>query len=429
LLSNQVNAILHHPRFQRLEASWRGLQFLVERLPEGENIKVRILDVSWRELARDQERALEFDQSQLFRKVYEEEFGHPGGEPFTVLLGDYEVRNRPDAEQPHDDIGALTKVAAVAAAAFAPFVAGIHPSFLELERFADLERPLDLSKTFEQPDYLKWRAFRQSEDARFVGLTAPRVLMRLPYADDGRRDDGFRFSEEVDDADCGGYLWGTAVYAFGSVLIRAFAESRWFAAIRGVRRGEEGDGLVTGLPVTSFVTDRAGVAPRPPTDATITDAQEKELGELGFLPLCYCQDTELAAFYGTPSTQKPQAYDRPVATANARLSSMLQYILCTSRFAHYLKVMSRDKLGTFSDPASCEDYLQRWLSRYTMGNDSGGPEVKARYPLREARVQVREQPDKPGTFVCVAHLQPHFQLDQLTAALRLRTEHAPARIS
>jgi type VI secretion system protein ImpD len=383
--------------------------------------------VSWRELVRDQQRAIEFDQSQLFRKVYEEEFGHPGGEPFTVLLGDYEVRHKPDAENPHDDIGTLVKIAGVAAAAFAPFVAGLHPSFLELESFADLERPLDLPKTFEQLDYLMWRAFRHAEDARFVGLTAPRVLMRLPYADDGSREDGFRFREDVDVADRGGYLWGTAVYAFGSILIRAFAESRWFAAIRGAPRGVDGGGLVTGLPVPSSETDRAGVAPKCPTDAVITDAQEKELAELGFIPLCHCQDTELTAFYGAPSAQKPEKYDRATATANARLSSMLQYMFCVSRFSHYLKVMGRDKLGAFTDPSDLEMYLHRWIMKYTTGNDGGGPEVKAKYPLRDARIQVREQPDKPGTFVCVAHLQPHFQLDQLTAGLQLRTELAPAR--
>jgi type VI secretion system ImpC/EvpB family protein len=424
LLTEQVNAILHHPTFQKLEASWRGLHYLVRQVPEGENIKVRVLNVSWKELTRDLERALEFDQSQLFRKVYNEEFGTPGGAPLGALLGDYEVRHGPAAGYPFDDVVTLTSISSVAAAAFAPFVAAAHPRLLDLTSFVELEQPLDLSRTFEQAEYLKWKAFRDTEDARFVGLTMPRVLMRLPYADDGSRRDGFRFQEDVDGVDRTGYLWGTAVYAFGAVLIRAFAQSGWLGSIRGVERGVDGGGLVTGLCVPSFATDRPGVAARFATDVIITDGQEKELGELGFMPLCHCQDTPCAAFYGNPSVQKPKPYDQLAATINARLSAMLQYTLCVSRFAHYLKVIARDKVGSFVGPADCEDYLRRWLLNYTTGNDNADPEARARYPLREARVQVRERPDKPGTYTCVIQLRPHFQLDQMTTAVKLVTELA-----
>jgi type VI secretion system ImpC/EvpB family protein len=428
LLTRQVNAILHHHAFQRLEASWRGVRYLVDQVPEGENIKVRVLNVTWREVSRDLERALEFDQSQLFRKVYGEEFGSPGGEPFGVLLGDYQIRPHPGPEHPIDDVGALLHISAVAAAAFAPFLAGVHPSFLGLDSFTELEQRLNLPHTFEQLEYLKWRSLRRTEDARFVGLVLPRVLMRLPYGDVADRVDGFRFHEDVEAADRGGYLWGNAAYAFGGILVRAFAQSGWLADIRGVRAGELGGGLVSGLPVPWFATDSAGVVPRSATDALITDVQEKELGELGFIPLCHCPDTDLAAFYGNQSVQRPPRFDEPVATANARLSAMLQYILCVARFAHYLKVIARDKVGTFTGPQECETYLYRWLQNYTVSDDESDLETKAKYPLREARVQIREHPSKPGTYLAIMHLRPHFQLDQVAMAVRLATELAPSRV-
>jgi type VI secretion system ImpC/EvpB family protein len=427
LLSAQVNAILHHPSFQKLEASWRGLRYLVDQVPEGENIKIRVLNVTWKELTRDLERALEFDQSQLFRKVYGEEFGTPGGEPFSVLLGDYEIRHRPSKDHPYDDIGALVSISSVAAAAFAPFIAGIHPSLLDLGSFTELEKPLNLPKTFEQVEYLKWRSFRHSEDARFIGLTLPRVLVRLPYQDDGSRVDDFRFREEVGEPDRSQYLWGNVVYAFGAVLVRAFAECGWLADIRGVRPDTPGGGMVTGLPVSSCRTDRAGIAPKCSTDVMITDAQEKDLGELGFIPLCHCPDTDVAAFYGNQSVQRPRTYDEPVAAANAKLSAMIQYMLCVSRFAHYLKVITRDKIGSFRAPHECEELLHRWVLGYTVSNDEATLETKAKYPLREARVQIREHPGKPGTYLGVFHLRPHFQLDQMNTAVRLTTELAPSR--
>jgi type VI secretion system ImpC/EvpB family protein len=426
LLSEQVNAILHHSHFQRLEASWRGLHYLVRQVPEGENIKVRVLNLPWRELVRDLERSLEFDQSQLFRQVYSAEFGTPGGEPFGVLLGDYEIRPHPGPGHPTDDVAALAAIAGVAAAAFAPFIAAAHPSLLDLDSFTTLERPGNLARTFEQPEYLKWRAFRRLEDARFVGLTLPRVLMRRPYPDGGPRVDGFCFREEVEKPDRSQYLWGSAAYAFGAVLVRAFAQSGWLAGIRGVPPGLDGGGLVSGLPAPAFDTDRAGVAPRCSTDVVITDAQDKVLGELGFLPLCHCQDTEWAAFRGSQSVQQPTAYDEEAATVNARLSAMLPYVFCVARVAHYLKVISRDKLGSFQGPADCEAYLRRWLNGYTNVNENPSLEQRARYPLREARVEVRERPGKPGQYLCVAHLRPHFQLDQMLSAVKLVTELGPS---
>ena len=425
-LSRQVNSIIHHASFQKLEASWRGLRYLVDQVEEGENIHIRVLNISWKELVRDLDRAIEFDQSQLFRKVYGEEFGTPGGEPYGVLLGDFAVRHRLGPDYPTDDIRALESIAQVAAGAFAPFIVAADPALLGLDHFPELERTLDLSRTFEQLEYLKWKAFRDSEDARFVGLTLPHVLMRLPYADDGSRADGFRFHEEVEAPDRTGYLWGNAVYAFGAVLVRSFYESGWPASIRGVERDVLGGGLVTGLPAHSFSTDKTGIAPKCSTDAIITDAQEKELGELGFIPLCHCLDTEYAAFYGNQSVQKPKVYDEEPATVNARLSAMLQYMLCVSRFAHYIKVIARDKIGSLRGAKECEDYLHNWLTRYTTSNDDDDMATKASYPLREGRVQIRES-SKPGSYVCVVHLRPHYQLDQMVSAVRLTTELAPGQ--
>jgi type VI secretion system protein ImpD len=437
LLSGQVNAILHHPAFQRMEASWRGLYYLVKRLPENRSIKIRVLNVSWAELVQDQDRALEFDQSQLFRKVYEDEFGHAGGEPFGVLLGDYEIHLRPTADHPYDDLEALSKISGVAAAAFAPFITGVHPSFFGLDSFTDMERPLSLSKAIDhQLEYLKWRGFRQTEDARFIGLTLPRMLMRLPHEATATAGQGLHFREEVEGPDRSKYLWGNAAYALGAVLIRGFTSSGWLADIRGVRQGVDATGnkvclddggLVTGLPVHSFGTDRKGLATKCSTEVIVTDTREKELDELGFIPLCHCQDTEFSAFYTTPSVQKPKTYDDPKATVNARLSSMLQYILCVSRFAHYLKVISRDRIGSMASPEDCELFLAQWLRKYTTSSDTAGPEDKAKYPLREAKVVVRERPDKPGSYHCVIHLRPHFQLDQMFMTMRLTTDLAPSQ--
>ncbi len=422
LLSRQVNAILHHPRFQQLEASWRGLRYLVEQAEGEEGVKIRVLSASWKDLARDVERAVEFDQTQLFRKVYSDEFGMPGGEPFGVLIGDYSIRHRMADDHPVDDLTVLASIAQVAAASFSPFIASAHPALFGLESFSQLERPMDMGRIFDQPEYIRWKSFRESEDARFVALALPRILMRHPYGDDGSREDGFRFQEEVEGPDARGYLWGNAAYAFAGVLIRAFSQAGWLAEIRGVRRGEEGGGLVTGLPVHSFSTDRAGVALKGSTELMVTDIQEKELGELGFLPLCRCPDTEFSAFYGTQSVQKPKAYTEAVPTINARISAMLQYMLCVSRFAHYIKVRTQYKVGSFAEARELEDDLNRWINDYVAPDAEASADVKAKYPLREAQVQVRERPGKPGMYNCVLHLLPHYQLDTVTASVTLRTE-------
>jgi len=423
MLTRQVNVILHHPRFQKLEATWRGLQYLVGGIEDNAGVKVRIFNADWRTLIRDLDKAIEFDQSQLFKRVYSEEFGNPGGEPFSVLLGDYEVRPGVSPGCPVDDLEALRYLSQVAAAAFSPFLTGVHPSMFGLNSFTELQRPMDLPAIFRQPEYVKWRAVRQTDDARFIGLVMPRILLRHPYDDRQSRVSGFRFREE--NTSLNHYLWGNAVYAFGSVLARAFSQSGWLADIRGVRRDHEEGGLVTGLPVHSFGTNRQQPETKCSTEVMISDLLEKDLSELGFIPLCHCKDTEFAAFYSNASIQDPQVYDRELATANSRLSSMLQYILCVSRLAHYLKVMGRDKVGSFMEAYDCESYLNDWLQKYVTQDDDATSDMKAQFPLRDATAQVRELPGKPGSYGCVIRLQPHYQLDGMVSAITLTTELAP----
>jgi type VI secretion system ImpC/EvpB family protein len=345
----------------------------------------------------------------------------PGGEPFGALVGDFEFTNHPS------DLAMLEQIAGVAAAAFAPFVAAAAPALFGLDDFSQLERGVDLEKAFAQLDYLKWRALRDKEDSRFVGLTLPRVLARLPYEDDGSRVDGFCFREDVAGPDRRKYLWTNAAYAFGAVLVRSFAKGGWLAHICGVERDMETNGLVPGLPVHSFSTDKRGVVPRTSTDVVITDQQEPDLSELGFIPLCACKDSEYSAFYTCHSIQKPKTYDDAAATANAKISAMLKYIFCASRFAHYLKVIARDRIGSFSEAQECESMLHNWLHRYVTADSQASAQVKARLPLREARVHVVPRPGKAGSYFCTLQLWPHYELDELTATIRLTTELSPGQ--
>lgn len=428
MLNAQVNAILHHPRFQELEASWRGLAYLTEQAEGLDNVKIRMLDVSWRHLVKDLEKAIEFDQSQLFQKVYGEEFGTPGGEPFGVLLGDYRVRHLPGPGHPTNDLAALGEIAQVAAAAFCPFVTGVDPALFGLERFDDLRVPIDLDKTFSQSEYVKWHAFREKDEARFVGLCVPRMLMRAPHADDGSRHDGFRFVEEVAGPDASRYLWGNPCYAFGVVLMRAYSDFGWFADIRGSRPDDAEGGGVVDVPATdAFRTDRGGAAPKFSTEVLVTDLLEKDLNDHGFIPLCHSRDTRKAVFYSNASAHRAAAYRDDAVTANAALSAMLQYMMCCSRFAHYVKVIGRERMGSFATAEECEQHLAEWLLGYAMDATGASEELRARYPLSEVRVEVKDVPGRSGVYMCVAHLKPHVQLDYMVSAVRLVTELAGAR--
>ncbi|MFT5322562.1 MAG: type VI secretion system protein ImpD [Planctomycetaceae bacterium] len=432
LIEKQVNAILHHERFQQLEASWSGLRWLVNEVPDGANIRVRALNVKLRELSRDLERAVDFDQSSLFQKIYEDEFGTPGGEPYGLLIGDYELAPGRNL----DHLETLRQISHTAAAAFAPFITGTAPEMFGLSEYRLLERSIDYGRLFSQKSYLPWRSFRNDDDSRFVALTLPRVLRRLPHNDTALErlqssmgfvenrypnDIPIRFREDVSKKGGGNYLWGNAAYALGGVVVRAFADTGWFADIRGVQRDVEGGGLVTTLPSNSFGTDRSGLIPKTSTNVIVTDMLEKTLADQGFISLCHCKDTEYSAFYSTPSIQKARQYDTLSATMNARISAMLQYMLCASRFAHYVKCIVRDNVGSFKSPEDCERLLEDWLADYVTDADASS-RVKAGRPLREASVQVREIPGKPGAYDTVIRLWPHYELDELVASVQLRTQ-------
>lgn len=423
-LNDQLNAILHHPSFQKLEGAWRGLQSLTDMVDDEadrETVLIRVLNVSWKEIERDIERAIEFDASELFKKIYEEEFGTAGGKPFGVLLGDYEIHPNPTADHPHRDLDTLQGLAGIAAAAFCPFIAGASPTMFGLDDFSGLEHVENLRSGFDQAEFTQWHAFRQTEDSRFTGLVMPRVLRRLPYDTFDARADGFCFRENVAGRDRSKYLWGNAAFAFGEILIRAFADCGWLAQIRGVQRDVIGGGLVSRLPVHHFGTDRPGVAPKASTDCIISDRQEAELANLGFISLTRCHDTDLSAFYSNQTVQKPKVYEDDAVTQNAKISGMLQYILCASQFAHVLKVLARDKIGTFEDREAIERFLNDWIHDYVTPDEKAKAETKAARPLRQAEVRLRDDPAKPGSYRCTLKLWPHYQLDDLVASIRMKT--------
>ena len=413
LISTQLSEIMHAAPFQQLEQSWTGLRYLVGNSDTGTRLQIRMFNATKRELVKDFQAALEFDQSSMFKKVYEEEFGTFGGAPFAALLGDFAISRQPE------DMYFVEQMSHIAAAAHAPFIASAAPELFGLESYGDLGKPRDLAKVFDTIEYAKWKAFRESEDARYVGLTLPRFLGRLPFNPvDGTTVEGFNFVEEVDGSDHHKYLWCNAAYAFGSKLTRAFADYGWCAAIRGV----EGGGLVDDLPTHTFKTDEGDVALKCPAEVAITDRREKELSDLGFISLVHCKNTAYAAFFGAQSAQKSRKYNSDAANANAVLSSQLQYIFAVSRIAHYMKAMMRDKIGSFAAASNVEDFLNRWLMQYVLLDDNASQEQKAQFPLREASVQVHEVPGRAGVYRAVSFLRPHFQLDELSVSLRLVAE-------
>ena len=409
LVSKQLDEIMHHPDLQKLEASWRGLKYLLDQTETSTQLKIKVLNVSKKDLLKDLQKAPEFDQSALFKKVYEEEFGTFGGAPFGALVGDYAFGRG------GQDIELLEKISQVAAAAHAPFIAAASAQMFNLDNFTQLPAPRDLAKIFDTTEYAKWKAFRETEDSRYVALAAPRMLLREPYGRDTVPVEAFDYEERADGATHDKYLWGNASWALAARVTQAFGRHGWCATIRGVESG----GLVEGLPVHNFQTDEGDVAMKCPTEVQITDRREKELADLGFAPLVHCKGTPNAAFFSVQSAQKPKVYDSNEATANARLSAQLPYIFAVSRFAHYLKAMMRDKIGGFTSRTEIERFLNNWINNYTIANDDAGFELKAKHPLKEARIDVVEQPGKPGAYRAVAFLRPHFQLDELNVSMRL----------
>jgi len=418
LLSTQLNEIMHHEEFQKLEGSWRGLNQLVMNSETSPMLKIRVMSVNKKDLLKDLEKAVEFDQSALFKKVYEDEYGTFGGAPFGALIGDYEFGNHPQ------DMALLEKVSQVAAAAHAPFLSAAAADLFGWETFSEMSEVRDISKIFDRTEYAKWRSFRESEDSRYVGLTLPHTLGREPYGAATKPTESFRFEEDTDGKDHKKYLWTNAAYSLGTRLTEAFAMYGWCVAIRGV----EGGGLVDSLPTHTFQTDEGEVAMKCPTEVAITDRREKEFSDNGFIPLVHCKGTDYAAFFGMQSCNKARKYGTDAANANARLSTQLQYLFATSRFAHYLKSMMRDKIGSFMSREEAQVFLNRWIKNYVLDSDTASQKAKAQRPLREARVDVAEVPGKPGVYRAVAFLRPHFQLDELSVSLRLVAElPAPAK--
>ncbi len=412
-LSNQLNAILHHPDFQRLESTWRGLKYLVDRCVDTDRLKVKILDISKQELANDLDAAPEFDQSYLFKRVYEDEYGTLGGEPYGLLLGDYEF----DASS--EDLKLLRQIAQVSACAHAPFVASTSPRMFGTDRFAALALPRQVAPLFETMDYAPWRSLREREDCRYVALTLPRVLARVPYRGHPLAVRDFVFEEQIETNDVSCYLWMNSSWAYAACVAAAFVRDGWFVRTRGA----EGGGRVEGLPLDSFPTDPNDVALKSSIEVIFSDRREDELSSLGFLPLVHSKNRRYLVFVGAQSLQKPKRYNLATANANAELSTKMHYILSVSRFAHYLKVLARNKIGVLQDQKETELWLNDWLRQYVIGNpESVSEEVQARRPLSAAEVKLQPMPGRPGWYSVVALLKPHYQLESLTATMRLVAE-------
>ncbi|MFT4542266.1 MAG: type VI secretion system protein ImpC [Planctomycetota bacterium] len=415
-ISKQLAAIMHAEPFTKLEGSWRGLHHLVSNSETGSGLKIRMMNIKKRELFKDLDKAVEFDQSQIWKKLYENEFGSPGGEPYGALIGDYEFTNHPE------DVDLLQNMSNVAAGAFCPFISATGAGMFGFDSWSELSKPRDLAKIFETAEYTKWRSFRDSEDSRFVNLVMPRSLARLPYGADTKPIEEFNYEEgefredgTAKELGHDEYCWMNASYVMGTVLTRAFATYGWCTAIRGA----EGGGKVENLPTHVFHTDDGDMDTKCPTEVAITDRREKELSDLGFQPLSHYKNTDYSVFFGGQSVQKPKKYDNPDATANAAISARMPYMMATSRFAHYLKVMARDKIGSFMEAEDAERWLNNWIQNYVNGNASSGAEMKAKYPLAEAKVEVKEIPGAPGSYNAVAYMRPWLQMEELTASMRM----------
>jgi type VI secretion system protein ImpC len=414
-LSKQLSAIMHSAKFKEMEATWRGLFHLVSRTETGTRLKLRILNATLKELQDDMSKAVEFDQSKLFKLIYEAEYGTFGGSPYSMLLGGYEIG--PGAS----DMTFINAMSSVASAAHAPFLAAASPAMFGLPDFGDLAKPRDLAKIFEGADLTAWSEFRGTEDSRYVSLVLPHVMLRLPYGDDTLPAEGFRFEEEVltEDGvpDNRNFLWGNAAYFLAERITNAFSLYSWTAAIRGV----EGGGLVEGLPIYTFSSggDDGLKEILCPTEVAITDRREKEINDLGFIALCHSKGSGKAAFFGGQTTNRPKKYINADANANAALSSRLPYIMAASRFAHYIKVIVRDKVGGFLTRGNVETFLNTWISQYVLLDDNASQDVKSAFPLREASIVVVDVPGEPGAYKATVFLKPHFQLEELTTSIRL----------
>jgi type VI secretion system protein ImpC len=413
-LSSQLNKILHNKEFQKLEGTWRGLAHLVNNTESGTQLKIRVYNVSKKEVTKTLKKfkGAKWDQSPLFKKIYEEEFGSPGGEPYGALIGDFEFGHGPQ------DVQALESIAQIAAAAHAPFFAAADPKLMNMDSWQELSNPRDIAGIFNTAEHASWRSLRESADSQYIGLTMPRFLSRIPYGPDTEPVEEFNFVEETEGADHNAYTWSNAAYAMGVNINASFKEYGWTTAIRGV----EGGGMVEGLPVHTFPTEDGGVDMKCPTEIAITDRREAELSAQGLMPLCHWKNTDYSVFIGGQSLQKPQEYDDPDATANANLASRLPYTFATCRFAHYLKCIVRDKLGSFASRNDMQDFLNTWIKQFVLLDDNASQGAKARKPLAAADVVVEEVEGNPGYYSSKFYLKPHYQLEGLSVSLRLVTK-------
>jgi type VI secretion system protein ImpC len=403
---------MHHPEYQALESAWRGLHDFVYGTETSTRLKIRMLNVSKSDLLKDLEGAVDHDMSALFKKVYEEEFGTFGGQPYSVLIGDYYFGRHPQ------DLALLERISKVAAAAHAPFIAAASPALFDMGSFTEIGTPRDLSKIFESAELATWKGFRDSEDSRYVTLVLPRYASRLPFGPKTIPIESFNFEEDVDGTDHSKYLWSNSAYQMGLRLTDAFAKYSWTTAVRGV----EGGGKIEGMVTHTFKTDEGDVALKCPTEVSITDRREKELNDLGFVAVVHSKGSNFSAFFGGQTVNKPKLYDLDAANANASLSSKLPYLLAASRFAHYMKVMMRDKIGSFQTRAGVEAYLNNWLAQYVLLDADASQEAKAKYPLAEGRADVTEIAGRPGSYNATVFLRPHFQMEELTTSIRLVAE-------
>ena len=411
-LTEQVNRIIHHEDFQKLESAWRGLHYLVNNTETDEQLKIRVLNVSKQDLGKTLKRfkGTAWDQSPLFKKLYEEEYGQFGGEPYGALVGDYHFDHTPP------DVELLTEMAKVAAAAHAPFITGASPTVMQMESWQELANPRDLTKIFGTPEYAAWRSLRESDDARYLAMCMPRFLARLPYGAKTNPIDEFDFEEDTADADHNKYSWSNAAYAMAVNVNRSFKEYGWCSRIRGIESG----GAVENLPTHTFPSDDGGVDIKCPTEIAISDRREAELSKNGFLAMIHRKNSDFAAFISGQSLQKPHEYDDADATANAALAARLPYLFACNRFAHYLKCIVRDKIGSFRSRESMENWLNEWILNYVDGDpQNSSEEVKARRPLAAATVEVEEVEGQPGYYQSRFFLKPHYQLEGLTVSLRL----------
>jgi len=411
-LSEQVNAILHHAEFQQLESAWRGLSYLVNNTETDEMLKIRVFNITKAEVGKTLKKfkGTAWDQSPLFKKVYEEEYGQFGGEPFGCLVGDYYFDHTPP------DVEWLGEMAKVSAAAHTPFISAANPGLMQMESWQELANPRDLTKIFTTPEYAAWRSLRESDDARYIGLAMPRFLARQPYGARTNPVEAFDFEEDTAGAQHNKYAWANSAYAMAVNINRSFKEYGWCSRIRGIESG----GAVEGLPTHTFPTDDGGVDMKCPTEIAISDRREAELAKNGFMPLVHKKNSDFAAFIGAQSLQKPAEYDDPDATSNANLAARLPYLFATCRFAHYLKCIVRDKIGSFKERDEVQRWLQDWIMNYVDGDPAHSSEdTKARRPLAAAEVVVEDVEGNPGYYTSKFFLRPHYQLEGLTVSLRL----------